>query len=75
MGQESTSTRCKSVARHMLRYGRPLSQDEIINHIMAITPDDILTYAQKILVQPPTVASIGPVKNVPNYHKLKSLAL
>jgi predicted Zn-dependent peptidase len=46
LGLESTSARAGTLARQEIVHGRRLSPEEVIRHIEAVTPEDLLTVAR-----------------------------
>ncbi len=62
---ESPGARAQQIARHMQIYGRPLSLDEMIARVEAISTDDVRKTGAAMLKSPPTVATIGAVGKVP----------
>ncbi len=66
MTLESPAARAGQMARHMQIYGRPMSLDDIVARIEAVTSADIEALAQKILSSPPTLAAVGPLAGLPD---------
>jgi predicted Zn-dependent peptidase len=65
MGLESPIARAGQMARHVLLHGRPLSMEEILERVDAVSGDDLVALAASLLESPPTLAAIGPVKRLP----------
>ena len=70
MGLESSSSRAEHYANHMLIYGRPLSNAEIINRIDAVDRDAVARYARRIFAGPPTLAALGPIGKVESFDRI-----
>ncbi|GEO80061.1 M16 family metallopeptidase [Pararhodospirillum oryzae] len=64
MSMESTSSRCEHLARQIQVHGRPISITETIEKLDAVTPDEVIACARRLLATPPTVAVIGPLSKV-----------
>jgi predicted Zn-dependent peptidase len=67
---ESPGARAQQLARQMQIYGRPLSLDEMIARVEAISADDVRKTGAVMLRSRPTVATIGAVAKVPNQTKI-----
>jgi predicted Zn-dependent peptidase len=65
MTLESPIARAGQMARHVLLHGRPLSLEEMVERVDAVSEADLVTFATKLLDSPPTLAAIGPVKRLP----------
>ncbi len=65
MSMESPSARASQVARQTLLFGRPMTTEELVERIEAISVDDIRVMAEKLVVgSAPTLASVGPVEKL-----------
>ena len=62
MSLESTMARCEQLGQHLLIFGRPLTTEEIVADIEAVTPEMLQHMAQKMFAQPPTLTALGPGK-------------
>jgi predicted Zn-dependent peptidase len=60
MSLESTTGRCEQLANHLLIYGRPLSPQEILVTIDAITPDHVIALAKRLFSGPLSLTTLGP---------------
>lgn len=57
---ESTGARADQIARHLMTAGRVIATDELISRIDAVTCEDIVAVARRVLRgAPPTVAVVG----------------
>jgi predicted Zn-dependent peptidase len=65
MTLESPIARAGQMARHVLIHGRPLTLEETIARVDAVTADDLATLAAGMLSSTPTLAAIGPVASLP----------
>lgn len=64
MSLESTSSRCEQLAQQMMIYKRPISPQEIIEKVNAVTREDILRALSNLLAKTPTFTSIGPGQEI-----------
>ena len=67
MSLESTGSRCEQLARQWQIFGRIIPVWETVQKIEAVTVDDVRAAGAKIFRQKPTLASIGPVGQVPKF--------
>jgi predicted Zn-dependent peptidase len=67
MSLESTGQRCEQLARQWQIFGRVIPAAETVAKIEAVTVDDVRIAGAKIFRQKPTLASIGPVGQVPKF--------
>ncbi|HEY1857500.1 M16 family metallopeptidase [Acidocella sp.] len=65
MSLESTGSRCEQLARQWQIFGRVIPAAETVAKIEAVTEADIHAAAAKIFRQRPTIATIGPIGQVP----------
>ena len=59
MGLESPGSRMQSLGRSTLLRGKPISHEETLAAIEAVTMDKVMTVAREILTQPPCIAIVG----------------
>lgn len=67
MALESSSVRAEQMARHILIHGRPLTMEEIVAKVDAVTVETVQAVGRRLLAKPPTIAAIGPLQNLPPY--------
>ncbi|TPW28694.1 M16 family metallopeptidase [Pararhizobium mangrovi] len=68
MSQESPAARAGQVARQMLLYGRPISNDELMDRLENITPGRLTDLAGRLFFDTtPTFASIGPLEGLMDF--------
>ena len=70
MSLESTGSRCEQLARQWQIFGRVIPAAETVAKIEAVTQADVCAVAAKIFKSRPTLATIGPIGQVP---KLSSI--
>jgi predicted Zn-dependent peptidase len=66
MTLESPVARAGQMARHILVYGRPLALEEMVARVDAVSESDLVDLAASLLESPPTLAAIGPVRQLPD---------
>ena len=59
MGLESPGSRMQSLGRSTLLRGKPISHEETLAAIEAVTMDKVMAVAREILTQPPCIAIVG----------------
>ena len=64
MSLESTASRCESLARQMLVWGRPLPISEIVARIEAVDQDAVRRVVRRLLASRPTLAALGPLQGL-----------
>ncbi len=70
MGQESPAARCEVHARQMLIYDRVVPAAEIAREIDSVTLDQVIDLAKRLFVgATPTIAALGPLKNLETYDR------
>ncbi|MDE8346264.1 MAG: pitrilysin family protein [Acidocella sp.] len=65
MSLESTGSRCEQLARQWQIFGRVIPAAETVRRIEAVTQADIKAVAAKIFRERPTLATLGPIAQVP----------
>lgn len=60
---ESSGARAEQLARHILLYGRPLSKEELLERVEAVSEEDLRRQAARLLASPLTLATVGPIAN------------
>ncbi|WP_420959810.1 M16 family metallopeptidase [Brucella sp. IR073] len=62
MSQESVASRAGQIARQILLYGRPVTNDELLDRLSHITAERLTDLAGRLFLDTrPTVAAVGPV--------------
>lgn len=67
MSLESTGSRCEQLARQWQVFGRVIPASETVAKINEVTIEDVCAAARKIFRRKPTLATIGPVEQVPSF--------
>jgi predicted Zn-dependent peptidase len=60
LGLEDTGSRMTQLGKGELLYGEPLSADELLRRVEAVTDDDVRSVASQLLTQPMSLAVVGP---------------
>lgn len=65
MGQESPAARAGQIARQMMLYGRPISNDELMERLSGITTERLTDLAGRLFFDTtPTLSAIGPLEKL-----------
>ncbi len=72
MGLECMDARCEQHALHLLRYGRILTEEELVAKIEAVDRTSISRVASRLLAGPPTVAALGPIDGLESYDGIEA---
>ncbi|MBB2201170.1 M16 family metallopeptidase [Gluconacetobacter tumulisoli] len=65
MSLESTGSRCEQLARQLQIFGRLIPTAETVAKVNAVTVDDVRRVAARLFHGTPTLASLGPIRNIP----------
>lgn len=71
MALESSSVRAEQLARHILVHGRPLTAEEIVARIDAVSVEDVRRAGRALLTCEPTIAAIGPLAAMPRHEAVR----
>ncbi len=72
MGRESMLSRANRQAKYMINYNKPVNIQHILNEIEGVNIDQIKRASQKIFSTKPTVAALGPLKELESYDKIQA---
>jgi len=64
---ESGSARAEQLARQVLIHGRPLSTEELVEKVEAVSALDAQRLAQDLLTSPVSLATVGPILHVARF--------
>ncbi len=68
MGLESPHARCEWIAKHLPRYGRVLTPDELVTQIESVDAGRIKRFAERIMeTKKPTIAALGAISDLESY--------
>lgn len=71
MSLESPHSRCEWMAKHLPRYGRVLTADELVAKVEAVDSAAIRRYATKLMeTKHPALAALGPTQQLESYDKV-----
>lgn len=72
MSMESPAARAGQIARQILLFGRPIPNDELMERLDALSVERVRDLAGRIFHEStPTLAAIGPVKDIPRLSDIK----
>ena len=75
MSLESTGSRCEQIARQLQVHGRIIPVSETVGRLNAVGVDDIRRAAARVFRADPTLATLGPIGQVPGFEAVtKALA-
>ena len=66
-GLESSSARAEHIARQVLLHGRVLPTQEIIEEIERVEASDLQSMAERLMVSPLSLATVGPILNLARF--------
>jgi predicted Zn-dependent peptidase len=69
-GLESSGARAEQLARQILIHGRPLTTQELIDKVEAVTEADVQRMAGNLLASPVSLATVGPILHVARFDSL-----
>lgn len=71
MSLESPASRAGQVARQILLFGRPISNEELMERLNALTIERMGDLASRLFSQStPTLAAIGPISHLPQHEEI-----
>jgi predicted Zn-dependent peptidase len=69
-GLESSGARAEQLARQILIHGRPLTTQELIDKVEAVTQADVQRMAGSLLASPVSLATVGPILHIARFDNL-----
>ena len=69
-GLESGGARSEQLARQILIHRRPLTTQELIDKVEGVTPQDAQRIAERLLITPVSLATVGPIVHVARFDSL-----
>jgi predicted Zn-dependent peptidase len=74
MSLESPASRAGQIARQILLFGRPISNEELMERLNALTVDRLSDLAARLFSDAtPTIAALGPVSQVPSQAEIAQI--
>lgn len=70
MSLESTSKRCEKLAQNILKFGRPLTMDEVLDKVDAVDNAALDRVARTIFSGKPTFSALGPLGKLESYDSI-----
>ena len=72
MAMETPSARAGLLARQQLLFGRPITTQELMDRLSALTPQRLRDLASNIFTtSPPTISAIGPIASLPSMDDMR----
>jgi len=72
MGRESMLSRANRQAKHLMSFNEDFDLAKLLEKIDVVSQDDIQNMAQRIFASRPTLAALGPLKNLESYDKIQT---
>ena len=70
LSQEDTGSRMSRIGKSEIVYGEIMSFDDILKSIARVTPEDVRAVASEFLIKSPTLAVVGPHKDLLKFEKV-----
>ncbi len=71
MSHESATSRASQIARQMLLFGRPVTNEELMDRLSKITTERLTDLSHRLFTGcTPTVAAIGPIDALPQFNMI-----
>jgi predicted Zn-dependent peptidase len=71
MSGESPASRASQIARQMLLFGRPISKDELMERLSALTVERLRDLSSRLFSTKPTITAVGPVGTLAPYEAIR----
>jgi len=72
MGRESMLSRANRQAKHLISFNEAFDLGKLLAKIEAVSPQDVHAMAARIFAGKPTIAALGPLKELDSYDKIQS---
>ena len=74
MSAESAASRASQIARQLLLFGRPISNEELLDRLDAIDADRVHSLASRLFTASrPTLSAVGPIDNLVGIDEIQGL--
>jgi predicted Zn-dependent peptidase len=70
MSAESASSRASQIARQILLFGRPITKDELMERLSALTVDRLTDLSGRMFSTRPTLTGVGPIGSLASYEAI-----
>jgi predicted Zn-dependent peptidase len=70
LSQEDTGSRMSRIGKSEIVYGEIMSFDDILKSIARVTPEEVRAVASEFLIKSPTLAVVGPHKDLRKFEKV-----
>ncbi|MBL8577454.1 MAG: insulinase family protein [Mesorhizobium sp.] len=71
MSGESASSRASQIARQLLLFGRPITKDELMERLSALTVERLRDLSSRLFSTIPTIAAVGPIAKLATYEAIR----
>ena len=71
MSGESASSRASQIARQLLLFGRPITKDELMERLSALTVERLRDLSSRLFSTTPTIAAVGPIAKLATYEAIR----
>jgi predicted Zn-dependent peptidase len=71
MSAESAASRASQIARQLLLFGRPITKEELMERLSALTVERLTDLSGRLFSTTPTVAAVGPVGTLAPYEAIR----
>ncbi len=72
MSGESASSRASQIARQLLLFGRPITREELMTRLSALTIERLTDLSARMFSTLPTVTGVGPIGTLPSYDNIRN---
>ena len=73
MSMESPASRAAQLARQVMLFGRPIENDELMERLLAISPERLRDLAERLFTSSqPTIAAVGAVDRVMSQEEISN---
>jgi predicted Zn-dependent peptidase len=71
MSGESASSRASQIARQLLLFGRPITKDELMERLSALSVERLRDLSSRLFSTTPTIAAVGPIAELATYEAIR----
>lgn len=71
MSCESPASRASQIARQLLLFGRPITTEELVERLSALTVQRISDLSARMFATNPTIAAVGPIGALPAFEAVR----
>jgi predicted Zn-dependent peptidase len=71
MSGESAASRATQIARQLLLFGRPITKQQLMERLGALTVERLTDLSARLFSTTPTIAAVGPVGSLAPYEAIR----